>query len=138
MRARALIVIAALLAALPAIALPPGTEDEIRARLMPAGEVCMQGDECGSATAAASGGGTMDGEGVYNQFCFACHAAGVSGAPKLGESADWEPRLAKGMDALWDSTLNGVAPAMPAKGTCMSCSDDELRAALDYMVETVQ
>ena len=106
---------------------------------MPAGDLCKQGDECGSASAAAAGGGVaLDGEGVYNQFCFACHMAGVSGAPKLGDNAAWEPRIAKGMDALWESTLNGVAPAMPAKGTCMSCSDDELRAALDYMVESVQ
>jgi cytochrome c5 len=55
----------------------------------------------------------------------------------LGNAAAWEPRLAKGMDTLWEHTVNGFN-AMPPKGTCMSCSDEELRAAMDYMVEEAQ
>lgn len=117
---------------------PPGTEDEIRERLQPFGELCRPGDACASsATVAADGGGGMSGEQVYSQFCGTCHAAGVAGAPVLGEAAAWEPRLAKGMDTLWDHTLNGFN-AMPPKGTCMACSDDELRAAMEYMVDEVR
>jgi cytochrome c5 len=115
---------------------PPGTEDEIRERLQPFGELCRAGEDCGQATAAAASG-PLSGEEVYNQFCFACHASGVGGAPMLGDADAWAPRIAKGSDTLWEHTLNGIN-AMPAKGTCMSCTDDELRSALDYMVESVQ
>jgi len=141
----------ALCLAVPAAAdrVPPGTDDEIRERLQPFGALCRAGDDCGGGAAAAqggapaagdmasAGGGAMSGEQVYNQFCGTCHNAGVAGAPVLGEVAAWEPRLAKGMDTLWDHTLNGFN-AMPAKGTCMGCSDEELRNALDYMVAEVE
>ena len=113
-------------------AVPPGTPDEIRERLQPFGSLCRVGDDCGQA-AAASASGPLSGEQVYNQFCFACHTTGVGGAPILGDQGEWTSREAKGMDTLWGSLLNGVG-AMPAKGTCMGCSDDELREVLDYML----
>ena len=75
-----------------------------------------------------------DGQTVYKTACFACHDAGVAGAPKLGDKAAWAPRIAKGNDALYSALQNGLN-AMPPKGTCMNCSDDELKAVLDYMVE---
>ena len=113
---------------------PPGTDAEIRERLQPFGELCRAGEECGGGSdAVASAGGPMTGEQVYNQFCGTCHAAGVAGAPVLGDTAAWSPRIAKGLDTLWDHTLNGFN-SMPAKGTCMGCSDEELRGAMDYMV----
>lgn len=117
---------------------PPGTVEEIRERLQPIGELCRPGDPCaqGAATAAAGGGG-MSGQQVYDQFCGACHATGVAGAPKFGDAAAWGPRIDKGMDTLWDHTLNGFN-AMPPRGTCMSCSEEDLRAALDYIVGGVQ
>ncbi len=111
---------------------PPGTNDEISARLKPSGELCKAGEACGAAVAVAAGGAARSGEQVYNQFCFVCHGAGVSGAPKLKDVAEWTPRLAKGEDALWKSLMSGLN-AMPPKGTCMNCSDDELHAALGYM-----
>lgn len=118
---------------------PPGNDDAIAERLAPFGEVCRSGEECAQAVAGNGAGaeGTMGGEQVYNQFCNACHSAGVAGAPVLGDPQVWQPRIAKGMDTLWEHTLNGFN-AMPAKGTCMNCSDEELRAALDYMVEQAQ
>jgi cytochrome c5 len=114
---------------------PPGTADEIRERLKPVGEICKAGESCGQATAgaAASGAGLgLSGEAVYNQFCFACHTAGVGGAPLVHDMAAWESRLAKGPEALLTTMLNGLN-AMPPKGTCMGCSNDELNAALDFM-----
>lgn len=82
----------------------------------------------GSAIAA-------DGAAVYNKACVACHASGAAGAPKIGDSAAWAPRIAKGMAALYNSAINGVpGTAMMAKGTCASCSEEELKAATDYMV----
>ena len=76
----------------------------------------------------------VDGQKVYQAACQACHAAGVAGAPKLGDKEAWAPRIAKGEDALLASVNNGLN-AMPPKGACMSCSEDDLRAAVEYMVE---
>lgn len=140
---RLLIGALALLGAVSAAAdrVPPGSEQEIRDRLTPFGSLCRAGEDCGggegAASTASAGGDARSGEAVYDQFCATCHAAGVAGAPVLDDAQAWEPRLAKGMDTLWDHTLNGFN-AMPAKGTCMDCSDDELRAALDYIVEEVE
>ena len=73
------------------------------------------------------------GQNIYQKSCHASHAAGIAGAPKLGDKAAWAPRIAKGNDALFSSVKNGLK-AMPPKGTCMTCSEDELRAAVEYMV----
>lgn len=113
-------------------AVPPGTTDEIRTRLEPFGTLCRAGDDCGQAQAAAASG-PLNGQQVYDKFCFACHMTGVGGAPKLDDQVAWTERQGKGMDTLWDSLVNGIG-AMPAKGTCMGCSDDELREVLDYML----
>jgi len=117
-------------------AVPPGTADEIRARLQPSGTLCRAGQDCGVVAAVASAE-PLSGEQVYNQFCFACHTTGVAGAPVLGDAEAWAPRLAQGMDLLWEHTVNGIN-AMPAMGTCMACSDEELRASVDYMLADVQ
>ena len=114
-------------------AVPPGTKAEIEERLTPFGAVCRVGDDCGSAAAAAASG-PLSGEDVYNQFCFACHKTGVGDAPILGDTASWQPRVDKGMDALMSSTLNGLG-AMPPKGTCMNCSDAELQEAVTFMLD---
>ena len=76
---------------------------------------------------------SVDGQKIYQTSCQACHATGAAGAPKLGDKDAWAPRIAKGNDALLSSVKNGLK-AMPPKGTCMSCSEDELRAAMEYMV----
>lgn len=77
----------------------------------------------------------MSGEQVYQKTCMSCHGTGAANAPKVGDKAAWEPRIAKGMDALYASSMNGVAgTAMMPKGTCGACSEDELKAAVDYMV----
>jgi cytochrome c5 len=117
-------------------AVPPGTDEEITNRLEPFGTVCRSGEECG-ITAAAVATGPLSGEQVYNQFCFACHSTGVGGAPKLGNPEEWQPRLDKGMDQLMATTLTGLN-AMPIKGTCMNCSDEELGEAIDFMLEGVR
>ncbi|MEM1232205.1 MAG: c-type cytochrome [Pseudomonadota bacterium] len=126
----------ALAAAAAALAVPPGTDDEIRARLSPFGSLCRAGDDCGTAAATAASG-PLSGEQVYNQFCFACHAGGVGGAPTFADAGAWAPRIDKGLETLYASTLNGIN-TMPAKGTCMSCSDDELKETVDYMVAAAQ
>lgn len=69
----------------------------------------------------------------YNQTCNICHLAGVGGAPKTGDVAAWAPRLAKGMDTLVSNVKSGMN-AMPPKGMCFDCSDDEFEALIDFMV----
>ena len=114
---------------------PPGSADEIRERLEPFGALCRAGSDCGQAAAPVSSG-PQSGEDVYNQFCFACHATGASNAPLFADSEAWQPRIAKGMEVMVGSTLNGLG-LMPPRGTCMSCSDDELGAAVQFMVDQV-
>lgn len=90
-------------------------------------------------TAAATEQAPRTGEQVYQQFCSTCHKTGVANAPKFADKAAWEPRIARGKDVLYQSAMNGVAgTAMTPKGSCMNCSDDELKAAVDYMVENAQ
>ncbi len=116
---------------------PQGSDAEVRERLQPFGRLCRTGDACGGAGTATVGSATMTGEQVYKQFCFACHATGVSESPLLGDVEAWAPRIAKGVDALWESTTNGLG-LMPMRGTCMNCSDDELREAMDYVTGQAQ
>lgn len=115
-------------------------ELNIAERLKKVGDVCVEGQACAAATAttdvAAVGG--FDVTAAYSTSCSTCHAIGLAGAPKLGDSAAWEPRIAQGMDVLYDHGINGLAPAMPAKGMCFTCSDEDIMALVDYMVESVQ
>ena len=110
----------------------------IEDRIKPHGQVCLQGDaNCGTATVASSG--PRSGEDVYNAACMACHTTGAGGAPLLGDAAGWADRIAKGTDVLYDHGINGVpGTGMIAKGGCMNCSDDEVKAAVDFILASVQ
>jgi cytochrome c5 len=105
--------------------------EKIRDRIKPVAEVCVQGDDCGGPVVAVATG-PRSGEDVYNATCATCHAAGVAGAPVKGDVAAWETRLAKGFDETLATAIKGIN-AMPAKGLCMDCSDDELSAAIHFM-----
>ena len=63
----------------------------------------------------------------------ACHASGAAGAPKTGDAAAWAPRIDKGMDTLVKHAYEGFN-AMPAKGMCSNCSEEEIAAAVEYIV----
>ena len=117
---------------------PAGTTADILDRTQKFGRLCVEGDECGGGVAAApvvAAGRT--GEAVYSRFCFACHATGVSEAPKFQDEADWAPRLEKGVDVLIQTTIDGLN-LMPPMGTCMDCSEKEMAAAVDYMLPPAQ
>ncbi|MFT4676072.1 MAG: cytochrome c5 [Patiriisocius sp.] len=122
---------------LSGVTLSAGTaEIDTAERLKRVGQVCLEGQSCakaGTATTVAAAG-SFDVVGTYGKTCATCHAIGIAGAPKLGDVIAWEPRLAKGMDVLYASGINGLAPAMPAKGMCFTCSDDDIKAIVDYMV----
>ncbi|WP_367607921.1 cytochrome c5 family protein [Legionella sp. W05-934-2] len=74
------------------------------------------------------------GEEIYQQYCAVCHKSGLAGAPIFRDKAAWEPRLAKmKMDELVASAIKGKN-AMPAKGTCLDCSDKDIKEAIEYML----
>ncbi|MDQ5896769.1 MAG: hypothetical protein QG612_855 [Pseudomonadota bacterium] len=78
-----------------------------------------------------------DGKEVYNQNCAMCHAAGLANAPKLGDKAAWEPRIKTGKEALLKSALNGKN-AMPAKGGNPKLTDEQVSAAVEYMLASAK
>lgn len=79
----------------------------------------------------------FDVEQTYMMSCFACHSTGAAGAPKVGAGniAEWEPRLEKGLEAVVANAINGLN-TMPPKGLCFNCTDDDLKAIVDYMIAT--
>lgn len=127
---KALILVAATLLMAQAHAVTDAQKDKIAERIKPVGTVCI-GAEC-SAGAAPVAVATRSGEEVYTTACAACHSIGVLGAPKTGDQAAWDSRLVKGMDATLNNALNGLN-AMPPKGNCANCSDDEILAAIRHM-----
>jgi cytochrome c5 len=72
------------------------------------------------------------GEAVYSSVCFACHATGAAGAPKVGDKSEWLTRIAQGDATLLQHALLGFK-AMPPHGGCAACSDAEIKAAVGYM-----
>jgi len=81
-----------------------------------------------------------DGEAVFNKTCKMCHGAGIAGAPKAGDAEAWNPRIAKGNETLYDHAINGFhdKSIMPAKGGNKTLSDEEVKAAVDYMVGLIK
>lgn len=79
----------------------------------------------------------VSGINTYATNCYVCHDTGAAGSPKLGDTTAWSERLAKGQEALYDSSLNGVN-SMPARGGNLSLSDEAVKAAVDYMTSTVK
>lgn len=123
--------------ALWAVSAQAATDEAIAERLKPVGEVCIQGQECaaaGAGAAAAAGGAARSGQDIYGKFCTACHSSGLLNAPKTGDSATWAARAdaAGGLDGLLKNAINGIN-AMPPKGTCADCSDEEMTAAIKHM-----
>lgn len=78
-----------------------------------------------------------DGKAVYDKTCNVCHAAGVAGAPKLGDKAAWAPRVKSGKDALVASVVKGKG-AMPPKAGNAALTDDEIKAAVDFMLASAK
>ena len=78
------------------------------------------------------------GKAVYQRYCYACHQAGIADAPKLGDTDAWAPRLQKTRAELVENVKIGMPPGMPPRAGCASCSDEELEAAVDFMVLRAQ
>lgn len=126
-------------------AAPAASEESGGAMMEEAASAAEEAMAAAEATAPApmaeapSGEADMGmGKQAYDQICFACHAQGVAGAPKIGDKAAWEPRIAKGMDTLVMHAIDGfqgTSGVMPPKGGLPSLSDEQVKAAVAYMVE---
>ena len=107
----------------------------------PAAAPAMEAETVAAAapapTAPAAAPAAVDGAKVYQTACFACHATGAAGAPKLGDKFAWAPRLATGKAAMLNSALKGKG-AMPPKGGQMHLSDAEIEAAVDHLIAAAQ
>ena len=115
--------------------------EDVVARIKPVAEVTV-GEEPIAApsapieetTTAAAGGA---GEATVTKVCAVCHSTGMMESPKLGSADDWAPRIEKGIDTLYKHAINGFN-MMPARGGNPGLSDDEVKAAVDYMVSSAQ
>jgi cytochrome c5 len=132
----------------------PGMSGEaVAKRLRPVGEVVIDPNQpapvaapatvaaaapvSGAKSAPAGHPATGKGKSVYDATCNVCHAAGVAGAPKTGDKAQWAARLKAGMSALYASSIKGKN-AMPPKGGNLALTDADVNAAVDYMVGLVK
>lgn len=108
---------------------------EITERIQPVGRVSVQHQR--TSTDKVVEGDAVKKERAqeaYMHYCIVCHQGGLAGAPKLRDKEDWKPRLAgRTLDDLVASSIKGLN-AMPAKGTCIKCSDEDLKAAIAYML----
>ncbi|WP_236645258.1 c-type cytochrome [Aidingimonas lacisalsi] len=111
------------------------SKEAIAERLAPVGDVCLAGEDCGTAAQASSGSsGSQSGEDIYGSVCAACHDSGAAGAPARDDADAWAERAEKGIDTLYDNAIGGIG-AMPAKGGNSDLSDDDVKRAVNYMVE---
>jgi cytochrome c5 len=116
-------------------------KDALGERISPVGQLVVadSSGSTGGMTQVASA--AVDGKATYDTACAVCHAAGVAGAPKLGDKAAWAPRIAQGADTLYEHAINGFPGTvgfMPAKGGNVSLTDDAVKAAVDHMVKAAQ
>ena len=78
------------------------------------------------------------GKSVFNKTCAMCHAVGAAGAPKPGDKADWGPRIAQGNELLYKHAIGGFTGSkglMPPRGGAATLSDEEVKSAVNYMVD---
>jgi cytochrome c5 len=123
-------------------------------RIQPVGQVAVAGrdnsglrDPGGVAPApmapapAAAATADLDGRAVYNAACAACHSAGIAGAPATGDKAAWAARIDQGMDTLVKHAIEGFqgqAGYMPARGGHANLTDEQVRDAVQYMVDAIE
>lgn len=123
-------------------------QEAIAERIRPFGQVYLPGEEQEASAPAIETAeepppvaAALSGPQVYNAACLNCHGAGIGGAPVLGDATAWGPRIEQGVDVLKDHAINGYTGAigfMPAKGGRTDLSDEEVAAAVDYMVGEVR
>ncbi len=118
------------------------TPEALEARISPEGRLNVVAPvDGGGGGALVTAAAAKDGETVYTTVCAICHDQGIAGAPKTGDAAVWEARIAQGMAVLVEHAIfgfQGETGVMIAKGGNPALSDDEVKAAVEYMVELSQ
>ena len=122
----------------------PAVQAAVNERIAPFGRVVLDGEvvedeaDVAAVVEAEAAPAMMTGPQVYNVACMACHGGGIAGSPKTGDVAAWAPRIAQGMDTLNSNAINGLqgsAGYMPPKGGRTDLSDEEIIAAVQYLVD---
>lgn len=112
-------------------------EKAIIQRIHPEGEVTVEATAGGAIATQKPSAVLNIGQQHYEQVCHICHEGGLAGAPKFGDKADWAPRIAEGLDVMVKRAIEGYK-AMPPKGTCMNCSEEDIKKTVEYMVSHSQ
>lgn len=105
-------------------------------RISPSAQVCVAGQDCSpEAMASSVTVAARSGQQVYDQSCAACHNSGAAGSPRIGAAAPWQDRYdSKGFEMLVTNSISGIG-AMPPRGGCMDCSDEEIEASVRYILD---
>lgn len=116
--------------------------EALKARIAPEGRLnVLAPGEANAGAAETVSRAPQDAQTVYDGVCAVCHQAGIAGAPRTGDAETWKARIEQGMEVLVQNAINGyqgAAGIMPAKGGNAALSDDEVAAAVRYMVEQSQ
>ena len=111
-------------------------ENSVLERIKPVGEVRIN-TSTQVASAEIVETAVRSGEEIYNSKCAGCHTSGVMGSPKFASLEDWAPRIDLGLEKLTLSAIAGKG-GMPAKGTCMDCSDNDIKITVQYMLDSLE
>ena len=111
-------------------------DNSVLERIKPVGEVRVD-TSMRVASAESTETAERSGEEIYNSKCAGCHNSGIMGAPKYAALADWSSRIDLGLDKLTASAIAGKG-GMPARGTCMDCSDNEIKVTVKYMLDSLK
>jgi cytochrome c5 len=114
---------------------------QIAERLAPVGSVCLAGEDCAAGAAApmavvavTAAVASFNASASYDQYCAMCHNTGMAGAPTRVATDHWVARLADvGFNTIVTNAITGIN-AMPARGMCMTCSDDEIAELVTYLM----
>ena len=111
-------------------------DNAVLERIKPVGEVRIDSSNM-VASVETTETAERSGEEIYNSKCAGCHTSGIMGAPKYASLSDWSSRIDLGLDKLTASAIAGKG-GMPARGTCMDCSDDEIKVTVQYMLDSLE
>ena len=111
-------------------------ENSVLERIKPVGEVRID-TSIKVASAEIVETAVRSGEEIYNSKCAGCHTSGVMCSPKFASLEDWAPRIDLGLEKLTLSAIAGKG-GMPAKGTCMDCTDNDIKITVQYMLDSLE